>query len=330
MPTEETKKPGPRDVFLQLLAIGTLYISALALGTLFFQYINIYFPDQLTDTRYGYPSYRGSLRLALASLVIVFPVYVWVSWFLSREIKAAPEKGELKTRKWLLNFTLFATAVIMIGDLVALVNRYLEGELTVRFVLKVCAILLIAASIFGYYLWNLRTRGATGDPRMKLFARGVIALVAIATIAGFLAAGSPQSERLRRFDERRVGDLQGIQWQIVAFWQQKDRLPQTLDELHDPISGYEAPRDPQEKTSYEYRALPDLQFELCANFKTDSAAAAANVSYSVQPAAPPYRAFPSDTSDTFDNWAHGVGRVCFQRTIDPERYGTESEPAKLR
>ncbi len=325
MPTDETKRPGPRDVFLQLLAIATLYLSAIAFGTLLFQYINIYFPDLLTDTYYGYPPSRGSLRLALASLVIVFPVYVWVSWFLGREIKAVPEKGELKTRKWLLYFTLFATAVIVIGDLVTLVYHYLEGELTVRFILKVFTVLLIAGVIFGYYLWNLRMRGATNSPRMKFFVRGVIAVVALTTLIGFFMAGSPKAERLRRFDERRVGDLQSIQWQIVTFWQQKNRLPHTLDELPDPISGYQVPRDPQDKTSYEYRTLDDLRFELCAYFKTDSAVA--NSSY---PAKTPMPASSVPYSETFDNWAHGIGRVCFERAIDPERYGSGPEPLKLR
>ncbi|MBI5732522.1 hypothetical protein HY967_00995, partial [Candidatus Jorgensenbacteria bacterium] len=106
----ETKKTGPRDVFFQLLSIITLYLSAISFGTLLFQYINIHFPD---PSIYGYEPYRGPLRLALATLVIVFPVFLWVSRFLNKEIEKMPEKAELRTRKWLLNFTLFATAIVI-------------------------------------------------------------------------------------------------------------------------------------------------------------------------------------------------------------------------
>jgi hypothetical protein len=59
-------------------------------------------------------------------------------------------------RKWLIYFTLFAAALIIIGDLVTLLNRFLEGELTVRFLLKVLAVFFVAGSVFYYYLWDLR------------------------------------------------------------------------------------------------------------------------------------------------------------------------------
>jgi uncharacterized membrane protein YraQ (UPF0718 family) len=46
--------------------------------------------------------------------------------------------------------------VFLAGDLVTLVYLALGGELTVRFVLKAAIVALIAGSIFGYYLANLR------------------------------------------------------------------------------------------------------------------------------------------------------------------------------
>lgn len=314
------QKTGPRDVFLHLLVIITLYISAVNFGVLLFQYINIYFPDPLIDPQYR-PAVFGPLRFAIASLVIVFPLYIWLTWFLEREFMRSPEKRELKARKWLLNFTLFAAALIIVGDLIALVNRYLEGELTVRFVLKVLVVLSIAASVFWYYLLNLRRENLLRDLGVKLFVRALIVVVAIATIAGFFVAGSPQSERLRRFDERRVQDLQNIQGQIVNFWQQKNRLPSDLAELQDSISGYVPPRDPQDATPYEYRALDDLIFELCATFKTASTSSQNSVPKPAYRHQGPYQ-------ESFENWNHDVGRTCFQRTIDPELYAPRSSLGK--
>ena len=67
-----------------------------------------------------------------------------------------PEKRNLRIRKWLIYFTLFAAALIIIGDLVALIFSLLGGELTVRFLLKVVTIFFVAGSVFYYYLWDLR------------------------------------------------------------------------------------------------------------------------------------------------------------------------------
>lgn len=313
-------------MFLQFLSIITLYLSAVSFGELLFQYINIYFPDPLTDVGASFSVYRSPLRFAIATLVVVFPVFLWVSRYFAREIRQFPEKGELRTRKWLLNFTLFAAALIIIGDLVALVNRYLEGDITLRFILKVCVILAIAAVIFRYYLWSLRTHRVGEDKQISLLIYGIIAAVAISTFAGFFVAGSPQSERLRRFDEQRVFALQNIQGQIVSFWQTKGQLPASLADLRDPISGYQTPNDPETGISYEYRVLGDLHFELCATFKTDSAVSSFAPEYAMPRAAPPVVPY----ADMQDNWAHGSGRACFDRTIDPKRYrlgpGTAKSP----
>lgn len=308
-------KTGPKDVFLHLLSIITLYFSAVSLGILLYQLINIYFPDPLTDTRYFSPEmYYGPLRWAVASLLIVFPVYGWSIWYLQRDYRQAPKKLELKTRKWLLNFTLFAAALVIIGDLVALVYRYMEGDLTVRFGLKVMTILFIASAIFIYYRWQLRVAWEQRNIYIALLVDGVIGMVILAIISGFWIAGSPQNQRLRKFDQRRVTDLQDIQWQIINYWQRKDHLPGQLSDLIDDISGYRPPQEPQTQQPYEYRAVGDLQFELCANFNSEDQ----GLTGEYQP-----RAVPAKIDQAPESWAHTVGRACFSRTIDPELYKRE-------
>lgn len=148
-------KTSPKDFFLHLLAIFMLYASAVAFTTLIFQYININFPDLIGGGYYP-ESIRSVARGALAALIVVFPVYLLSSWYLNKEYARDPMKRELRIRKWLIYFTLFAAALIIIGDLVALVRSLLDGELTVRFVLKVITIGFVAGSIFGYYLSDIK------------------------------------------------------------------------------------------------------------------------------------------------------------------------------
>lgn len=150
-------KTTPKDFFLNLLAIVALYTSAIGFLTLVFQIINVAFPDPISpEGFYNISGYHDQIRWSIATLVIVFPVYLWVSWFLNKDYKKHPEKRDLRIRKWLLYFTLFAAALIIIGDLVTLINFFLQGELTIRFILKVLAVLFVAGSVFYYYLTDIR------------------------------------------------------------------------------------------------------------------------------------------------------------------------------
>lgn len=150
-------KSGPRDVFLHLLAIFTLYFSAIRFGALLFQYINIWLPDPLDQSNYyALSSAYSSIRLSIASLIVVFPTYVLVTRYLGKIYSADPAKLNLRTRKWLLYLTLFLAALVIIGALVTLVYNLLGGDLTWRFILKVLTVLFIAGPVFSYYLWDLR------------------------------------------------------------------------------------------------------------------------------------------------------------------------------
>lgn len=117
-----------------------------------------------------------------------------------------------------------------------------------------------------------------------------------------------------RFDNQRVYDLQAIQSQTVYYWQQKNKLPQSLDDLRDSISGFAPPLDPETDNPYPYRITGKLSFELCADFSLPSTSG-------LSPKAP---RVPGGLGD---NWEHKEGHVCFSRTIDPELYKT-NQPAK--
>jgi hypothetical protein len=79
-----------------------------------------------------------------------------MSRVVSRWVYEAPVKRSSSIRKWLTYMTLFVAAGVLIGDLASFVYNLLGGELTVRFVLKVCTIGTIGGTVFGYYLWDLR------------------------------------------------------------------------------------------------------------------------------------------------------------------------------
>lgn len=153
-------KTGPKDVFLHLLAILALYVNAASFLTLIFQYVNILIPDPLEGGGYYLlQSAYSKIRWSIATLIVVFPVYIAVSWYLNKLYLENPARRELKSRKWLLYFTLFAAAGFIIGDLVTLIFNLLGGELTLRFFLKILTVLFVAGAVFFYYLWELKKSG---------------------------------------------------------------------------------------------------------------------------------------------------------------------------
>lgn len=294
---------------MHLFVMTGLYVSAGTFISLVFGLIDVYLPDPLVS----YYDPASGVRWSLATLTVIFPVYLWGSWFLHKDMAANGWKADLRIRKWLVHITLFAAAALVIGDLISLLYNFLQGGLSDRFLLKTLAVFAVGAAVFIYYLYDLRRRPEEFSLAMKVFMTATVAVVAAVIITGFVMAGSPFRERLARFDEQKISHLQSLQGQVVFFWQQKQRLPASLDELRDPISGFVPPRDPQSGEAYEYRVSGPLSFELCAEFNL-----ASRTDQRPRPEPLIYPGAPA-------NWDHGEGSACFGRTIDPELYGRRDE-----
>lgn len=298
----EKPKTTPKDFFLYVGAMLTLYWSAGSLLTLLFTIIDTVFPDALN---YYTDPYSSGIRFAIASLVVIFPICLLLLRAVKKDASANPEKLSLAIRKWFYAFTIFLTAVAMAVDLIVLLNTFLGGEITSRFIQKVLAVLIVSGIVFWYALLEIRLKPETPVSVRKEFLYGAPILVLAAIVFGFVIMGSPSAVRSLRFDERRVGDLQTIQWQIVSYSQQKNMVPKSLAVLEDSISGYRNPTDPRTGEAYQFVPGEGRTFTLCATFERPS------VSTSV---AKPYAPIGEDT------WNHEAGKKCFERTIDPDFY----------
>ncbi len=149
-------KTSPKDFFLHLLMIITLYGSAISIITILFQIINITIPD-LLDYQYGpYDSSVSIIRSAVATLIVMFPVYLGTMKHLGKEYKANPEKRSLPIRKWLIYLTIFIGSIVYMVDLISIIRSFLEGEVTLRFILKALSILMVVGSILFYYIRDLK------------------------------------------------------------------------------------------------------------------------------------------------------------------------------
>ncbi|MDQ3076874.1 MAG: DUF5671 domain-containing protein [bacterium] len=301
MDTTQSIRMTPRDFFHYLGILIALYIATPTLIALLVSIIDVAYPP--VERYYSTPS----ISWPVAALIVLFPIYAILSWMLQKRFVEQPARKDLWIRKWFIYITLFITAAVMVGDLIMVLYYFLDGQIiTTGFILKVLAVFVVVGSIFLYYISDLRDRLSLS--RRKLFVGISTLLVLGSIILGFIVIGSPRTQRLMRYDQMKVSDLQSIQGQIVYHFQQKQQLPITLEELNDPLSGYILPTDPETKALYEYQRVSTTSFKLCATFNRPT-------NIREQSMAQDYYMRSAN-----ENWIHDVGRVCFDRTIDPQKY----------
>lgn len=144
-----------KDAFLYLVLFTTLYISAYNFGRLIFSFIDRAFPDPAQVE--GLVEHSNlAIRWSVSSLIIAFPVFLYVSRLLTGAMRRDPAQRASRVRKWLTYLTLFIAASVLVGDLTTLVYNLLGGELGLRFVLKVITVGVIAAGVDLY--WTRRGR----------------------------------------------------------------------------------------------------------------------------------------------------------------------------
>lgn len=151
-----------RQAFIYLLLFTVLLVVAVQLGNLLFQIINISVPD-VTESQYREAGRTAAIRFAIASLIVAFPLFVFLSLVVSRELKTNPAMRLSAVRRWLTYLALFIAATVFLGDLITVLNGFLNGELTTRFSLKALTVAGISGGIFCYYFFSLSSEERSSE-----------------------------------------------------------------------------------------------------------------------------------------------------------------------
>ena len=158
-----------KDAFLYLLAFSTLATWAIALGSLMFTLIDEWIADPVSPNQFSGQNFDNyTIASSIASMVVAFPIYFLVMWFIQREVRKDPEKLESSVRKWLSYIALLIAAGVVIGGLVTVVTYFLRGEITLRFITKAAVAIVISGGVFWYYLVSLKApaqEAASAVPR---------------------------------------------------------------------------------------------------------------------------------------------------------------------
>lgn len=340
----EDMKTKALDLFLYLGIAISLIVSITNLLQILFTAVDRKFVDVLNAATYVDAS-QSDVRFAIASLVVMFPIYVALSWYVSNDIKKFLFKQDILVRKVMIYCTLFVAVLTLIGTLVSVIYNYLGGDLSVSFGLKAGSIFVVALALFGYYYYSLK-RDYAKDTVVPLVITVLASLLVVSSIVWSISIiGSPSVMRAKKIDSLRLSDISRLQQEVLNRVNTTDKLPLTLDELDNAFQGYKVPVDPITKVSYTYKVVQqpvisfktsssrkemtsNAVFELCATFDTVRAVDSRGQSIPVMS-----EKIGLSSADSFYSaanyyyegdispfWNHGVGETCFKRIVSSEMY----------
>lgn len=312
----ETTQATAKDFFLYAGWIITLYASIISLLSFLFSCINLIYPPLYYSPSYG----NSGIITAISVLIVMFPAFIILSKIIYKDIDKNPIKKNIWIRRWALYLTIFALGLTLAITVITLINAFLNGELVAGFALKVAAIILVAGGAITFYIQDIKGTFIGRKKERNIISIIVAVLVATAVIGGMIIVGTPGERRAQELDNQRVNDLSSIQSSVLEYWRTQEKLPDDIAELEDPLAYFVAPLDPQTGIQYEYNVTGEYSFELCAEFETESLNPTAhfdetNESFAIAP-------YPNYDLAVDSNWQHGVGKHCFERTIDPKRFPT--------
>ena len=143
-----------REAFLYLLNFITLAFWTIALGQLFYAMINRAFPDRAIGVYYS--SFLSEIAFQLATIIVAFPAFLVIRRFIGQELQQRPEAESSPVRLWLTYVALVLAAIIVLSDGIWFLAAFLQGQLTIRFVLDSLVLLVLGGGVFTYYLSGLQ------------------------------------------------------------------------------------------------------------------------------------------------------------------------------
>lgn len=148
----------PRLTFLNLFHFLVLYLSTYHVVATLFTLLDFYLPDGL-GRRIGFFYNYGSIGEALRDHIAVIVVGVPLVYLSNIVIQAAifeTKQAIPQIRLKLIYLTMFIGACVMLGNGICFVHYFLAGELSIRFMIKLGILSLLALA--GFVFFKLETK----------------------------------------------------------------------------------------------------------------------------------------------------------------------------
>lgn len=266
------KSNAAKFVFFYLLELVSLGFMTVSFGIILFQIINKNIVDAVTGYSGTYND--GALKFAISAILVSSPIFYVIGSFIQKSLFTGELKKDSGIRRWLTYLILFVSFLIFVGWLIAFVYNYLNGEVTMKFILKTLSVLIIAATVFGFYLYDIRRQAVENvkDKVLKIFFIATLAAVVIVFVASFFVVETPSSARDRRLDEQVINNFYTIDSCVDQYNREKGKMPADFSAMKDDCSYLteDLLKDPQTGVAYTYSVKGTTTYEICANFRTSN------------------------------------------------------------
>lgn len=288
---------------LQLGSLISLYLSLAFFLVLTFGLINLRFPDPL-DSLWQMQTAADNIRIGFAMVVVFFPTYLVLTRIVNKNRRHSNDTSYLGLTKWLIYLSLLVGGLVLLGDFVAVILGFLDGDLTTRFILKALAVFVVTGGAFYYYIRDAQGYWLQREKQSFIYAIVVSVLLCAVLISGLLLIPNPSVVREMEVDQTMVSDLQNIQFGIEDYYRQNQALPESLAVL---FTNGQVTTAPAGKPAYTYNVIDGTNYQLCATFNHD-----------VTGTSTVYRADNLTSEPQLKNnynWFYTAGEYCFDRTI---------------
>ncbi|MBI4652846.1 hypothetical protein HY750_01175 [Candidatus Kuenenbacteria bacterium] len=321
--------------FFYMLSLVALGFTTTTVGIIIFQIIN----KNIIDLTEGFNSKYSAdaLKFAISAIIVSAPIFFITTWQINKNLFLGLLDKNSGIRKWLTYFIIFASSVTIIGYLISLIFNFLNGELTIKFILKTVTAIIISGIVFSYYFYDIKRKivkktkssdDMMSESRSRRFSRlsdkssgperrnkitqiyfyGSLIIIIAALIGGCFFVESPQETRDKKQDYMVVEKFSNLERAINSYYSSKKKLPENFEELlsNGFIQMPDETENSKTKEKFEYKIISEDSYELCATFKTSNFN---------DPYGPYDHSNYYDPSIQYDQWPHNKGYQCIKKPI---------------
>jgi hypothetical protein len=273
---QSTAAPKPvnaaKFVFLYLVHLISLVFVAVSFGMIIYQAINKFIKDPVN--LYSAMFQSDAIKFGVAAILVFTPIFFIVGKYINKALFEGEVARDSAIRRWLTYLILFVSFLIFAGYLVAFVISFLNGELTLKFGLKVVSVLAIASTIFSYYFYDIKRKETKGvkDKVTQIYFIATLSAIIVVFVGAFFTIDNPMQTRAKNLDSDIVNKFYSIDNCVDQYYREKKELPKSMedikanciylsdDSLKDKVTG----------KAFEYQQKDGLKYALCAEFRVSN------------------------------------------------------------
>ncbi|RED11786.1 DUF5671 domain-containing protein [Pontivivens insulae] len=248
---------------LVMLALTAFYMISLSLGLIEYAF------DPPSASSWQSDHLASSARWALAIIVVAAPIYGLLVRWTDRDVMRNPVKRTAGVRRFAIGLTMLISAAVFVGDLVFVVYSFLQGDVTIAFLLKALVVAAVALALLAIGREDLSAQRGRFKRPLLWAGAGATVLLIILTV---LALGSPREVRSAQQDREAYDDLTRIAVALQCPDEGSAVLPETLTpaalaQFCDGVRlRFAAEPDAGGAPPYAYTRIGETGFTLCSEF----------------------------------------------------------------